>query len=257
MTKTQQNLLDATVLVEGIHTDVISCKAREDFTKGQVSVKAGQRFFLIRSDRDSSRFYVVGWNEERTGWQCTCGAGCKKHSHVNKASEKVKANVAKEKQNAREQALAAARAASDVLLAQIDQEVQAQVAAEQAAPQQPLSEMARIAHLDEEFPIGMSVPAFHGAGVMVENGVVVEPVATNFEGIDYVVVEQMESGERVGISCNDLRCLIRENAIDEEAKVAQWTADELAALNGNRKVQAPAGNASMIEKRLASCGLMK
>lgn len=135
----------------------------------------------------------------------------------------------------REQALAAARAASEIELAKIEQETLAQIEAEQSAPVAPKSEQARIADLDNEFPVGALVPTFHGAGVLVENGVVVEPVATNFEGINYVVVEQMESGERAGISCNDLRSLIRES-IDEEAKVARWTEQEMlsAPLNGSR-----------------------
>jgi hypothetical protein len=47
---------------------------------------------------------------------------------------------------------------------------------------------------------------------------------------------------------------------NEDARLDRWTDQALiehAALNGNRKLQAPAGNASLIEKRLASCGCMK
>lgn len=89
----QKRVEQVTILVEDVHVDIISCKARKDFTFCQVSVKAGGRFFLIRSDRFSNRFYVVGWNEERIGWQCSCGAGCKTHSHVKKANLSVKAHL--------------------------------------------------------------------------------------------------------------------------------------------------------------------
>lgn len=190
---------------------------------------------------------------------CSCPATkpCKHMKHY----EQVEAS--RNQTSAREQALAAARAASADLVAQFDQEVQEQVEQELAAPSAPRSEMARladlplsedeqrkieqernaarIAALNEEFPVGMNVPPFHGAGVMIEDGIVVEMVATNVEGIDYVVVEALESGERAGISCCDLRCLIREHAaesIDEEAKIQQSTAEELAnaaPLNGNRR----------------------
>lgn len=103
----------------------------------------------------------------------------------------------------RDRALAAAKAATNDLLARIESEVQTHIDQELAAAPQEKSEQARIATLDEE-------------------------------------QDRDES--------------------NEEANIQAWTDQALiehATLNGNRKVQAAAGNASLIEKRLASCGCMK
>jgi hypothetical protein len=77
-----KHVVDATILVEGISSQVVKCTARQEFTKGNVTVAAGQEFFLVRSASFETRYYVVAWNEERHGWQCSCGANCKTHAHT-------------------------------------------------------------------------------------------------------------------------------------------------------------------------------
>lgn len=206
------------------------------------SSKGGRKCYHIKAcqKQEEARGQVQDSQYERETFGLPLDEVCK-------SAEIAKRNMqlTPEEGTARDAALAAARAESDALLAQIDAEVQQVIEQEQAAPQQPKSEQARfadlplsenerketrLASLNEEFPVGMVVPTFHGAGVLVEGGAIVEPVATNFENIDFVVVERMESSERVGISCSDLRCLIRECAsesVDEEEKYQQWTDEEL------------------------------
>lgn len=203
--------------------------------------KKGSVICLVRNP-EGREYYVTLNRNNRHSCQCEGYATWNKRCyHIEHCREVENARLAEAREAqrnqiaTREQALAATRAASETDLARIEAETLAQIEQEQATPVAPKSEQARIADLDNEFPIGMSVPTFHGADVLVENGIVVESVATNFEGIDYVVVEALEKGERAGISCKDLRCLIRES-IDEEAKVARWTEQEMlkAPLNGSR-----------------------
>lgn len=235
-------------------------------SKKEVTVIARYQFkadpkkvaYLVRASNGKDTYQVFFF----AGKACSCGCPAKKPCYHMTQLEAREAQ--RNQSSAREQALAAARTASEALVAQFDQEVQEQVEQELSAPVAPRSEMARLADLplsedekrkieqerkaarlaslNEEFPLGVSVPTFHSTGVLIEKGVIVESVAVNPENIDYVVVEGMESGERGSISCNDLRCLIREradeNVIDEEAKLQQWTSEELAnaaPLNGNHR----------------------
>jgi hypothetical protein len=90
-----KSLVDATILVEGISSQVVKCTARQEFRKGNVSVVAGQEFFLVRSSTFETRYYVVAWNEERHGWQCSCGANCKTHAHTAAVKDWIIKNVVK------------------------------------------------------------------------------------------------------------------------------------------------------------------
>jgi hypothetical protein len=76
-----KSVLEATVLIEGIDTQVIKCKARETFTRGRVTVEAGREFFLVRSSKWANRYYVVVWSNERSAWQCSCHCYCSKNEH--------------------------------------------------------------------------------------------------------------------------------------------------------------------------------
>lgn len=83
--KAQEKLNTSTILVAGVDASIIRCKARQAFTHNGVQVAAGDQFFLVRSSKDATRYYVVAFSNDRHDWQCSCGAGTKKHSHTNEA----------------------------------------------------------------------------------------------------------------------------------------------------------------------------
>lgn len=106
MTKTEINAYKRTILVEHVNADIIPCTAKQDFNVTDddkdgnevvvLSVKAGQRFFLVKSSRFENRYYVVAWAEAQTiGWACSCGACQRPHSHLKKISAVVRARLAK------------------------------------------------------------------------------------------------------------------------------------------------------------------
>lgn len=90
-----KSVVDATILVENVSSQVVKCTARQEFTKGNTTVAAGQEFFLVRSSKFATRYYVVAWNEERTTWQCSCGASCKSHAHTTAVKDWIVEHVVK------------------------------------------------------------------------------------------------------------------------------------------------------------------
>ncbi len=42
--------------------------------------------WYVRSNRMPTHYYVVIWNYDRCSYQCSCGAGCKEHSHIEAVS---------------------------------------------------------------------------------------------------------------------------------------------------------------------------
>src|SRR5581483_1837870 len=90
-----KHVIEATILVEGVSSSVIKCSARQNFHKGNVTVGAGQEFFLVRSSKCETRYYVVAWNEERHSWQCSCGANCKTHAHTTVVKDWIVEHVVK------------------------------------------------------------------------------------------------------------------------------------------------------------------
>jgi hypothetical protein len=91
--KIAQHVIDATVFVEGISAPIVKCKAPKGWTRGNVTVKAGQEFFLVQSSRFLNRYYVVAWADERAAWQCSCYSSCKKHAHNGIANSYIVAHV--------------------------------------------------------------------------------------------------------------------------------------------------------------------
>jgi hypothetical protein len=85
--------VESTILVEGIDKKVIKCKARKDFTLGFTSVKAGETFFLVRSERRENRYYAVRFSDERHCYQCSCGCGTREHAHLKAVREQVMTQV--------------------------------------------------------------------------------------------------------------------------------------------------------------------
>jgi REP element-mobilizing transposase RayT len=85
--------VESTVFIEGIDKKLIKCTARKDFTVGNSSVKEGETFFLVRSERRENRFYVVHFNEARATYQCSCGASTCEHEHVRTVREHVMSTV--------------------------------------------------------------------------------------------------------------------------------------------------------------------
>src|SRR6266571_8899234 len=69
-----QHVLDATVEFLDESRDVIE--------------KIGRYYtvWYVRSSKFTTRYYVVIWNYDRCSYQCSCGAGCKEHSHIEQVS---------------------------------------------------------------------------------------------------------------------------------------------------------------------------
>lgn len=85
--------VEATMLVEGIDKKVIKCKARQEFTLGFASIKKGETFFLVRSERRENRFYAVKFDTSLHCYQCSCGCGTREHAHLKAVREVVMAQV--------------------------------------------------------------------------------------------------------------------------------------------------------------------
>lgn len=80
--KAQEKLNASTILITGVDAAIIRCKAREAFSANGVRVARGEQFFLVRSSKDATRYYVVAFSNVRHDWTCTCGAGVKPHAHT-------------------------------------------------------------------------------------------------------------------------------------------------------------------------------
>lgn len=80
--KAQEKLNASTILITGVDSPIIRCKAREAFNANGVHVARGDQFFLVRSSKDATRYYVVSFSNTRHDWQCSCGAGLKPHAHT-------------------------------------------------------------------------------------------------------------------------------------------------------------------------------
>src|SRR5437588_8644173 len=85
--------VESTVFIEGIDKKLIKCTARKDFTVGNSSVKEGETFFLVRSERRENRYYVVHFNEARATYQCSCGANTCEHNHLKVVREHVMTTI--------------------------------------------------------------------------------------------------------------------------------------------------------------------
>lgn len=85
-----------TILVENISSPMVKCTARETFTVGGVTVKAGEQFFLVQSSSDTNRYYVVAFIAHT--WTCSCGAGAKTHAHNKVVKAWIIEHVVKPKQ---------------------------------------------------------------------------------------------------------------------------------------------------------------
>jgi hypothetical protein len=159
-------------------------------SKKEVTVIARYQFkadpkkvaYLVRASNGKDTYQVFFF----AGKACSCGCPAKKPCYHMTQLETREAS--RNQISERDAALAAARAESEALLAQIDAEVQEQIEAEQSAPVAPKSEMAQFADL---------------------------PLSED---------EQREI-EKTRDWLDEL---------DDDAKHRDWTADELAALNGNR-----------------------
>ncbi len=87
--------VESTILVEGIDKKLIKCTARKAFTVGNSSIKEGETFFLVASERRENRYYVVHFSSDRNQYQCSCGANCKDHAHLKVVREHVTPKVTK------------------------------------------------------------------------------------------------------------------------------------------------------------------
>jgi len=85
--------VESTVLIEGITKKIVACTANKDFQIGNSQVKAGEKFFLVASERRENRYYVVHFNSLRAQYQCSCGANCKSHEHITTTQQYVLKNV--------------------------------------------------------------------------------------------------------------------------------------------------------------------
>src|SRR2546429_579536 len=81
--------VESTVFISGTTAKLIPCTARQDFQVGNSQVKAGEKFFLIKSERRENRYYVTHFNADLNTYQCSCGANCCEHEHLKTAREHV------------------------------------------------------------------------------------------------------------------------------------------------------------------------
>jgi hypothetical protein len=72
------------VRIEHISSSVIPCTARQSFVACGMSVVAGEKYFLVQSDRYQGYAYIVRWNEAFAQYDCSCGnPRCSAHTkHV-------------------------------------------------------------------------------------------------------------------------------------------------------------------------------
>jgi hypothetical protein len=85
--------IEATVLIEGTTAKIIPCTAKKDFQVGNSQVKAGEKFYLVRSERREDRYYVVHYNGTRNAYQCSCGCNMCEHEHLKTVREYVMSHV--------------------------------------------------------------------------------------------------------------------------------------------------------------------
>jgi hypothetical protein len=85
--------MEATVLIEGTTAKIIPCTAKKDFQVGNSQVKAGEKFYLVRSERRENRYYVVHYNGTRNAYQCSCGCNMCEHEHLKTTREYVMSHV--------------------------------------------------------------------------------------------------------------------------------------------------------------------
>lgn len=87
--------MDATIAISYTDAPIIRCTARATFVVNNAHVEAGEVFYLVRSERRPGRYYVVHFSNERRQWQCSCGANCKDHKHLQVANAHAKAYTAR------------------------------------------------------------------------------------------------------------------------------------------------------------------
>lgn len=75
-----------TVEITWTDAPIIRMTARKAIEVCGLHINEGEIFFMVRSASQENRYHCVRWNYERVCWQCSCGAGCKKHSHVKAVS---------------------------------------------------------------------------------------------------------------------------------------------------------------------------
>ncbi len=123
------------VRIEHISAQVIPCTARQSFVACGMSVEAGEKYFLVQSDRFPGYAYIVRWNETSAQYDCSCGnPRCTAHTkHVSTYVHMHPATPAKKEvlpcsvewyaaRREEEKAKEAARIAEKALVAQIQSE---------------------------------------------------------------------------------------------------------------------------------------
>jgi len=81
-----------TVEITWTDAPIIRMTARKAIEVCGLHLNEGEIFFLVRSVSQENRYHCVRWNYDRICWQCSCGAGCKSHSHVKVVSAYSKQN---------------------------------------------------------------------------------------------------------------------------------------------------------------------
>lgn len=85
--------VESTVYISGTTAKIIPCTAKADFQVGNSQIKAGEKFYLVRSERRENRYYVVHYNGTRNAYQCSCGCNMCEHEHLSTVRAYVMANV--------------------------------------------------------------------------------------------------------------------------------------------------------------------
>lgn len=65
---------------------LIRLTAKQSLTIDGQRINQGEIFFLVASKSAPTASHLVRWNYDRCCWQCSCGAGCKSHTHIKQVS---------------------------------------------------------------------------------------------------------------------------------------------------------------------------
>jgi hypothetical protein len=143
--KAIEKLNASTILVTGIASDLIHCTAREAFDFNGQCIAAQQQFFMVRSSKDATRYYIVSFSNVRHDWQCSCGAGSHAHAHIQTVKSWVIEHVVKPRE---QEILAKAEPVQTEQLVEAgDDEIEAMLAdleKEEAAMVRPLPRAAEV-----------------------------------------------------------------------------------------------------------------
>jgi hypothetical protein len=84
--------VEATVSLS-ITAKLMKFTARQDFVVGNCHIHKGETAFAVASERRPGRYYIIRFNNERSTYQCSCGANTCEHEHLRVVRQYVMSHV--------------------------------------------------------------------------------------------------------------------------------------------------------------------